>query len=157
MIHRKPLGVSFVLKNGHSVRTESKTPVLNPQKSVTSPMCVGQFPGFLLQRCPWRCSRGAHVFFRGLDFEKVLRREVQVPPIRHLGLNMEQIYIYIHIHIHIYTYTHRYIYIHTYTYTHIHTYIHIYIYTHIHIYIYIHVDMHIHTFNYRYIYFLKMY
>lgn len=25
----------------------------------------------------------AHVFFRGLDFEKVLRREVQVPPIRH--------------------------------------------------------------------------
>lgn len=24
-----------------------------------------------------------HVFFRGLDFEKVLRREVQVPPIRH--------------------------------------------------------------------------
>ena len=26
--------------------------------------------------------RGAHVFFRGLDFEKVLRREVQVPPIR---------------------------------------------------------------------------
>lgn len=40
------------------------------------------FPG---PRNAWTPG-GSHAFFRGMDFEQVLRREVQVPPIRSVGV-----------------------------------------------------------------------
>jgi hypothetical protein len=99
-------------KKMHLVRSE-----FNPQKLVKPHVCswnTVKYHDFCSSKRPQvgvSHIRGTHVFFRGLDFEKVLRREVQVPPIRlelelrrsesgkgmstlnHglLGLNMDQI------------------------------------------------------------------